>query len=194
MENAADALKIAFGIFVFVIAITMLFMMVSKAKSTSDVVLYYSDNTNFYDHYDYTKEGLRDKKGNRIVEVADIVATLYRYYNESVAVTVVLERGNPDKTYNFDLEYESILDNNGKIIRVSDGTGKELLKLGTKQNIEENLGKFITKVLYELGEDVKFTEEFTEVPTSGIYDIGEDGSEIVLSSGGKKVYITYTKM
>ena len=187
MENAADALKIAFGIFVFVIAITMLFMMVSKAKSTSDVVLYYTDNTNFHEHTDSSGT-------NRTVGISDVVATLYRYYNESVAVTVVLERGNPKKIYNFDLEYESILDNNGKIIRVSDGTGKELLKLGTKQNIEENLGKFITKVLYELGEDVKFTEEFTEVPTSGIYDIGEDGSEIVLSSGGKKVYITYTKI
>lgn len=187
MENVADALKIAFGILVFVIAITMLFMMVSKAKSTADVVLYYSDNTNFHEH-------TNSSATNRTVGISEVVATLYRYYNESVAVTVILEKGNPDKTYNFDLGYESVLSEEGRIIRVSDGNGNELLKLGTKQNIEENLGKFITKVLYDLNEDVEFIEEFTEVPTSGIYVTGSDGSEITLSSGGKKVYITYTRM
>lgn len=175
MENAADALKIAFGILVFVIAITMLFMMVSKAKTTSDAVLYYTDNTNFYDHTSSS-----DK--NRVVTISDIVSTLYRYYKESVAVTVVL----PDDTYKFDREYETIL--------IEDGNGNKILSLGTEQNVEKNLGEFISEtLLVKVPEDAIFTEEFTEVPISGIYSTGTDGSEIVLSSGGKKVYITYTK-
>ena len=41
MENAADALKIAFGLLVFAIALTVIFTMVAKVKSTADVVLYY---------------------------------------------------------------------------------------------------------------------------------------------------------
>ena len=37
-----------------------------------------------------------------------------------------------------------------------------------------------------------YTEEFVEVPISGIYETGEDGTQITLSSGGNKLYVTYT--
>ena len=40
----------------------------------------------------------------------------------------------------------------------------------------------------------KFTEEFVEIPLSGIYEYGSDGTELVISSGGKKVYIIYTQI
>lgn len=179
MENIADALKMAFGILVFAIAITILFMTVSKAKSTADVVLYYSDNTNFRE-----EDSSSDK--NRTVGVSEIISTLYRYYKESVAVTIVLEENNPEKTYKFDLGYETIF--------IKDGNGKDILSLGTEQNIEKNLGKFISDNLLGIDESTTFKEEFTEVPISGIYSTGSDGSEIVLSAGGKKVYITYTKV
>lgn len=161
MEHAADALKMAFGILVFVIAITILFMTVSKAKSTADVVLYYSDNTNFRE-----EDSSSDK--NRTVGVTEIISTLYRYYKESVAVTIIAD----GKTYNFDLGNE---------------TGD------TIENKEKKLGEFISGTLLSY-KDKKFTEEFTEVPTSGIYSTGTDGSEIVLSAGGKKVYITYAEI
>ena len=49
MENAVDALKIAFGVIVFVIALSLFFFMTNQAKATSDLVLYMSDKTNFYD-------------------------------------------------------------------------------------------------------------------------------------------------
>ena len=176
MENVADALKIAFGIFVFVIAITMLFMMVSKAKSTADVVLYYSDNTNFHEHTDSSNT-------NRSVGISEVVATLYRYYNESVAVTVKLD----DEIYVFDKGNENTI-----LIKNEDNS--EITKLKDNQDIERNLGQFITEKINTLPSNTTFSEEFTEVPTSGIYVTGSDGSEITLSSGGKKVYITYTKM
>lgn len=165
MENAADALKIAFAIFVFVVAITIVFTMVSKAKSTADTVLYYSDNTNFRDHV--------KSKGTNI-GISEVIATLYRYYNESVAVTIKLKDG---KIYNFDLGYEFIC--------ISESN------LRTIEDIEKNLGKFIVDYLPS---DAEFTEEFVEVPISGIYMTGSDGSEITLSSGGKKVYVTYTQI
>ncbi len=150
MENAADALKTAFAVLVFIIAITIIFVMISKVRSTADVVLYYSDKTNFYSHYD-------SKESNREVNVSDIVATLYRYDTESLAVTVNLDSG----TYYFDLGYETNL------------IGKTI---NTQEEREENLGKFISDKLNDY-KDKKFKEEF---------------SEITLSSGGKKVYITYS--
>lgn len=174
MENVADALKIAFAVFVFITALAIIFIMVGKVKYTSDVVLYYSDKTNFYDHYEDTS---KDSKGNRIVGVSDIVATLYRYYTESVAVTVKI--GN--KTYYFDIGNETLM------------AGETKETLATIEGKEENLGIFITTILNDCdGEN--FVEEFSEAPTSGIYSTGSDGSEITLSAGGKKVYVTYTKI
>lgn len=43
MENAVDALKIAFGVLVFVIALTVAFALLSQAKATSDIMLFASD-------------------------------------------------------------------------------------------------------------------------------------------------------
>lgn len=174
MENAADALKIAFAIFVFVVGLTMLFMSISNAKSTADVVLYYGDDTNF-------QEPVYSGNTNRTVGVSDVVATLYRYYKESVAVKVKLKDGDE---FNFDLGNESIL--------IKNESGQDLLRLGTTDEIEKNLGKFIADEIIPL-DGKKFTEEFVEVPISGIYVTGSDGSEITLSSGGRKVYITYTE-
>lgn len=178
MEHAADALKMSFAIFVFVIAITIIFIMVSKVKYTADFVLYYNDKTNFYEHT------TTDNGNNRTVKVADIVATLYRYYKESVAVTVVID----GDTYFFDLGNENY-------ITVQEN-GRPLIKLGTEENIEKNLGQFVYNLLIKDNSNAKakFSEDFTEIPTSGIYSTGADGSEITLSAGGKKVYITYTKL
>lgn len=186
MENAADALKIAFGLLVFAIALTVIFTMVAKVKSTADVVLYYSDNTNFYEH-------TSSKDKNRIVKVADVVATLYRYYKESVAVTIVLEKNNPNETYYFDMGNERM---GNQVLLITDGNGNELLKLGTEKNIEKNLGEFILSRLINNASNAnaEFMEEFTEIPTGGIYLTGTDGTEITLSAEGKKVYITYTKI
>lgn len=159
MENAADALKIAFAIFVFVVAITVTFGIISQAKSTADTVLYYSDDTNFYEH-------LSSKDSNRIVSVSEVISALYRYYKESLCVTVVIE-GN---STTFDLNNSS----------------------ATITAIENDIAKYVKGNLLELGDKATFTEEFVEVPISGIYDQGEDGSEITISSGGNKVYVTYT--
>ena len=55
------------------------------------------------------------------------------------------------------------------------------------------LEKFITDNLKSyVNSNASFKEEFVEIPISGIYEKGEDDTEITLSSGGKKVYITYT--
>ena len=44
MENAADALKMVLGIFMFVLGLTLFFYMTQQVRATSDVVLYESDN------------------------------------------------------------------------------------------------------------------------------------------------------
>lgn len=72
MENAAEALKIAFAIFVFIMALTLVFSTVSRVVKASENVLYYSDKTNYYDWAEASNE-----KG-RTVSVDTIIATLFK--------------------------------------------------------------------------------------------------------------------
>lgn len=159
MENAADALKIAFALIIFAIAITFLFIMTSQTRETADFVFLHADDTNFHEYAD-------SKEKNRVVTVSDVITTLYRYYKETISVTINFKNG---KTATFDLEQESNRDVNV---------------------IEDKLGKFIKNNLTKYP-NKKFTEEFIEVPTSGIYLTDSDGSEVTLSAGSKKIYITY---
>lgn len=84
MENAVDALKIAFGVLVFVIALTVAFALLSQAKATSDIMLFASDKTNYYT---YSKDA--DDTEGRIVGADVVISSLYRYYKESVVVRIV---------------------------------------------------------------------------------------------------------
>lgn len=59
MENASDALKMAFAIFVFVIALTIVFSLISKVKETADAILLNSDKTNYYE---WETGNLEDRK------------------------------------------------------------------------------------------------------------------------------------
>ena len=47
MENATDALLLAFAVFIFVVALSVSFSTLAQAKSTADVILFYSDRENF---------------------------------------------------------------------------------------------------------------------------------------------------
>lgn len=83
MENAVDALKIAFGVLVFVIALTIAFALLSQAKATSDIMLFASDKTNYY-----TYSNDAENTEGRIVGADVVISSLYRYYKESVVVRV----------------------------------------------------------------------------------------------------------
>lgn len=139
MENMTDALKIAFAMLIFVVAITLTFTMISKVKATADTVFYYADNTNFRAHSEYSGE-------NRVVSTTDVISTLYRYYNESIAIKIILKDGS---VYNFDNGNETIMED----IKLSE--------INKEEQAEENLASFITN---KLPANAEFTEEFVEVP------------------------------
>lgn len=82
MENASDALKIAFAVFVFVIAMSIVFSLLSQVKTTADTILFYSDKTNYYE-YD---TGLN--KDGRIVGEEAIISSLYSLKRESTYIKI----------------------------------------------------------------------------------------------------------
>ena len=93
MENAADALKIAFGIIVFMLAVTMLFQTASLTQSLATTKLMETDKTTYYEYYDSDMSSV-DENGNRIVTLEDIIPTMYRYSTESTAITLIDKEKN----------------------------------------------------------------------------------------------------
>lgn len=88
MEDAVEALKIAFGALVFVLAITVTFFVISQARATAETVFYVSDKTNFYDNVKADKNNR-----NRVVGLETVIPTLYRYYRENFIVQIVDKEG-----------------------------------------------------------------------------------------------------
>lgn len=159
MENAANALKIAFAIIMLVLAITATFSIISQAKETADAVFFASDETNFYDMSSMTKYNNSDEI---VVSKDTVISTLYRLYDESLCVTVI-EDGSTT-SFNSD-KYKS---------------KKEAYKAISKYCKDDMSGN-------------TFSETYQEIKTSGTYQYADDGSELTLTPGGTKIYITYEK-
>lgn len=108
MENAAEALKMAFAVLVFVIALSLGFMMISQARATADVVYEARDKQDYVDGVTATTVST-DDDGNkieyRIVGLDTVIPTIYRYAQESYAVTII--DGNTIKA-RFDIQTENI--------------------------------------------------------------------------------------
>ena len=73
MNNIADALKMAFAVFVFVIALSIVFYLITEVRETADTILFYADETNYYKW----ETGTLDN--GRIVGVDTVIATLKNY-------------------------------------------------------------------------------------------------------------------
>lgn len=160
MENAVDALKIAFGMLVFVIALTLAFMVFSQATQTSTKMLFASDKTNYYSYSEDANEN------GRIVEADVVISSLYRYYQESIVVRVVID----GETTEFNTETDG-------------GLSKDQRQKKVNSWIQSNQSKL----------NETFLETFDEVKKSGHYITEDDGSELTIQSGQTSIYITYTK-
>ena len=91
MENATDALKIAFAVLVFVMALTITITMFSQLNSTSKILISATDTTNYYQY------SLADAdKTFREVGLETIIPTLYKYYKEQYTVVFLDGRNSND--------------------------------------------------------------------------------------------------
>lgn len=117
MESAVEALKMAAAVLIFVIAIFSSFSLFGTAKQTADSIIRIRDKQVYLQAADLdggilytsartikgegslTEEQVKDRlgvtiKGDRIVEVGDIISTIYRYYIEKYGVTIMDASGN----------------------------------------------------------------------------------------------------
>ena len=88
MENAVDAIKIAFAVFVFAMALSLAMYMFTMARETSDIVLQRSDVTALMQYIE-TSDMIDE---DRVVGLETIIPTLYKYYKENY--TVIFRESN----------------------------------------------------------------------------------------------------
>ena len=101
MENAVDSLKLAFAVFVFIIALFLAMYMFTRARETADIVLQSSDITEFMDYttLEDIETGGTTINSERIVGIETIVPTLYKYYKENYTVIFRNSDGTPLELY-----------------------------------------------------------------------------------------------
>lgn len=95
MENAVEALKLAFAVILLTLALSLSINFFSKARATSETVIHASDETAYYDvDLESRYELPTDTSGNRIVGLETIIPTVYKYDKERYKV--VFQRGTYD--------------------------------------------------------------------------------------------------
>ena len=153
MENAVDALKMAFAVIVFVMALSISINMFSNARETADVVLHSSDITE-YMQYQEAVEGTE----SRIVGLETIIPTLYKYYKENYTVIFRDKKSNYMTMYtsktnqaqwssNYSRDY-----NKGPLIcafDVDDETKRHEPWTGSHEEYRKNINAFLSGTVYE---------------------------------------------
>ena len=87
MENAAQALKMAAFLLIFVVSLTTTILSFSKVRETAQTILEYSDR-----EYDYTYVDDQNGQTERIVSAETIVPAIMRAYKENLADDAQRER------------------------------------------------------------------------------------------------------
>ena len=100
MENVSDALKMAFAIFIFIIALSIVFFLLSEIKNTADSIMFDSDKTNYFQWETGSLEN------GRIVGIDTVISTLKNYTKQSTYV--IIEDSSGSTEYNFSTTKEEI--------------------------------------------------------------------------------------
>ncbi|MBR3163651.1 MAG: hypothetical protein IKF17_06110 [Clostridia bacterium] len=187
MENASDALHMAFGVLIFVLALSITMSSFSIVRVAADTILYNSDRETGYTYVKY-----QDESGNlqteRIVGKETIIPTLNRIFMENYIIRFRDRNGNAMTVYKYDnidmseINLENISANDKKEFINALFSGKDT-KIGNK-DLKPN-------PFY--GTIIKGNNKFKE--TLGVYyqeDLQQ--SQIDDVNKTKKRVITYTQI
>ena len=88
MENAADALKMAAWVLIFVVALSIIINAFGVARQTTDILISYNDNEYYTD---YVEQGNTERK----VGYETIIPAIYRAYKENYKIIFLNNDGTP---------------------------------------------------------------------------------------------------
>ena len=108
MENAVDAMKMAFAMLVFIVALSLAMYSFTMVRQTSDRIAQESDTKEYYDRISLEETGETTgisssalASSSRIVGVETVIPTLYRYYKENYTVLFYKGTGYDESTGRF---------------------------------------------------------------------------------------------
>jgi hypothetical protein len=84
MENAVQAIRMGFSMFIFALALTTSMYIFSICGNTAQAIVYYSDEANYYDNISIQNQATTVRK----VGFDTVIPTLYRYYKENFSVKI----------------------------------------------------------------------------------------------------------
>ncbi len=164
MENAVDAIKIAFGLLVFAIAIALTFSVVGQVRATSDIIFTLNDKTSFYE---YATEIDYNTEINRIVGLETILPTIHRYAKEQYAVTIFDTQGNAIVRY--DLYTEGFMSNWNEILKRMNLNDENAIN--TYNQVKERLDQVQYVVNKELNKNIDIMDSLNSKLYYGKSDI-----------------------
>ena len=101
MENAADALKMAAAVLIFVLALSISIVAFGQVRQTADVVLSYKDReTEYIESNNYYNLSAEERTaGGRYVGLETIIPTIYRVYRENYKIVFDFASISADPIY-----------------------------------------------------------------------------------------------
>lgn len=128
MENASEALKMAFGFVMFVLALTLSISSFSQATKAVDTIITLRDREEDYTYV----EPITDSSGKiiteRIVGIETVIPTMYKAYKENFRIVFYKADGSEFQLY---WETDSFGNQTGKKVNYIDLT-KEILPNATE--------------------------------------------------------------
>lgn len=164
MENGAEALKMAFAIIMFVLALSLSISSFSQAREAVDAIVTMKDRETYYTYVE------KAEAANREVGVETIVPTLYKAYKENFEVHFHKADGSELVLYdtidpNGILEHIHVIDLKKEKHPNQDRAVAQLNGLLRNGSYRDNTGKEVKSPfgsLYDYFEDKKFIETLGE--------------------------------
>ncbi len=113
MENATEAMKMAFGFIMFVLALTLSISSFSQARSAVESITTMKDRETQYTYVSPSSDS------SRVVGVETIVPTMYKAYKENFRVVFYDGRADANNYQNSPIYLYTYIDPNGNQTRIN---------------------------------------------------------------------------
>lgn len=161
MENAVDALKMAFAILVFVSALSIVVFAFTKVRTTATAVLDKSDRDTYYQIYNGDGSG-KEYSFYRKVGIDTVIANLYSYYGNFYTILFYDGVGKWDDTnHEFTSEIEPITLYYTEALDVPSGENANrnyLTQLG-RSTLRKSINGALTREIYGLDINDELTRQ-----------------------------------
>lgn len=185
MENAADALKMAAEVLLFILALGITISSFSQARETSEILLRYTDR-------DYVTQYVEDlETTERVVGIETIIPTIYRAYKENYKIYFYDVNGNPLELYKIKNAQTGAITSINAIDLTQDVLGDDWQKDNFIMALLYGKEAVTTKSLLKdkYGQTISWEDFNTSLNTgNSIIDLNEDGIYGIISSSKFKEY------